>query len=919
MASTVLSTGYLLMWGAILVYGIPQIQVHVSVIEEILAPNSLIKDIMDEPAIRKQLLTADRNYVHFRYLSAEPEGFSVDPSGLLRTTAWIDRDQICPNKIVCNVELDLAMQPSQYFTLVKVIISIQDINDHVPHFFRSEVSHVFSESTRIGTSFVLPEVTDPDSPQYSVKMIFLQPPTDQFQLITKSKANGKNELRLLLKSSLDRESVPEYHLQVVALDGGDPSQSGSLNITIVVADANDNHPIFDQNTYEVTLPENVPSGYSLLPVSANDLDTGLNGRIVYAWSRDTAAGHGRIFHIDSDTGVITVKGSVDYEKASIMFLTVEARDCGADPIPASALVVVHVLDVNDHAPDILVHTLGGPGVQEATVLESAATGTFVARVVVHDEDSSDNGRYNCSLDEEHFVLDVLGSDFLITTRGALDREERAEYTLAVRCWDFGIPILESVAIIHVLVGDVNDNSPRFTQTSYVAQIAENNPAKTRLIQISATDRDKGENAEIRYEIHGQESKLFTIDPDNGVIQTAVSLDREVQSIYQIRILAKDNGQTPQSVSTLLTIHVIDTNDEGPRFTNRHYVFRIYENQDPGTVVGFVEASDPDSADFAQHTYRLEADPYSPFVIDSNSGRITTTAILDREERIRYGMRIVAMDTSDPYYSSSVSVTVSVLDKNDNPPKFTFPTINNNTIYIGNNIPVGYIITKVHADDPDDGDDDERGTVNYDLIHSDPDQSYFVLDRHTGVVTVASSLQHLDNATFRLTLKAGDNGAVTMSTSATLSIVVDESFSLPMMNDPEILMSNFIIVIIVACVSAIIAVVLIVAIFIICQKRFHDNRDDRYKCPVESLKALTTDREPSENLDDKDIKKIKREPDKKRRPVARLSLSDRLEQDGRGHVTATFVVSLEHMVHLSSAENVWYICRQLRAYGISVIS
>ena len=296
------------------------------------------------------------------------------------------------------------------------------------------------------------------------------------------------------------------------------------------------------------------------------------------------------------------------------------------------------------------------------------------------------------------------------------------------------------------------------------------------------------------------------------------------------------------------------------------MFRIHENEDPETVVGFVEARDRDSPDFAQHTYRLEADPYTPFVIDSQSGRISTTSVLDREQRTSYSMKVVAMDTSDPYYTSSASVTVSVLDRNDNKPLFTFPTIQNNTIHIGNNIPLGYIVAKVHAEDADDTDDDDdddddggndgvRGhKVSYELLRSSDDQSYFVLDRYTGVITVASSLHHLNNATFTLTLKASDNGVVAMSTTTTLFIIVDERYSLPLADNTDVSISNFVIVVIMTCVSGVIAVILVVAIFVICHKRFHDNRQDEYKHPVEEVKSLN-ERELSVTFDELAEKRV----------------------------------------------------------------
>ena len=248
---------------------IPQIEIAITVQEEVRAPDYLVRNLMDDPRIKAQFSTADLNEIYFQYLSAAPVGFSVERNGELRTTDWIDRDTICPNKIVCKVEFDLAIQPAQHFTLVKITITIQDINDHSPIFAQSAVTHVLSESTRTGTSFVLPEISDPDSPTFSVQRVYLRPATEQFELRDTTKPDGSKEVRLVLKNSLDRESISEYNLAVVASDGGDPPKSGTLDITVTVADANDNHPTFDQGTYEVLIPENAQSGYYMLGVHAH--------------------------------------------------------------------------------------------------------------------------------------------------------------------------------------------------------------------------------------------------------------------------------------------------------------------------------------------------------------------------------------------------------------------------------------------------------------------------------------------------------------------------------------------------------------------------------------------------------------------------------------------------------------------------
>ncbi|PNJ59292.1 PCDHB15 isoform 2, partial [Pongo abelii] len=87
---------------------------------------------------------------------------------------------------------------------------------------------------------------------------------------------------LVLDTELDREEQAELRLTLTAVDGGSPPRSGTVQILILVLDANDNAPEFAQALYEVQVPENSPIGSLVLKVSARDLDTGTNGEISYS-------------------------------------------------------------------------------------------------------------------------------------------------------------------------------------------------------------------------------------------------------------------------------------------------------------------------------------------------------------------------------------------------------------------------------------------------------------------------------------------------------------------------------------------------------------------------------------------------------------------------------------------------------------
>lgn len=137
-----------------------------------------------------------------------------------------------------------------------------------------------------------------------------------------------------------------------------------------------------------------------------DSDSGRNGEIEYSFAAQTMSAHGAEFGVRNSTGVVYVRGVIDYERSSVFHLIVVARDRGPDAVASETTVVVHVDDVNDNSPSVVASTLqrGGAGLVTgdgslavADVVEDSPAGMFVAHVSVTDADSGLNGRVNCTL------------------------------------------------------------------------------------------------------------------------------------------------------------------------------------------------------------------------------------------------------------------------------------------------------------------------------------------------------------------------------------------------------------------------------------------------------------------------------------------------------------------------------------------
>jgi Cadherin domain len=189
-----------------------------------------------------------------------------------------------------------------------------------------------------------------------------------------------------------------YKLTLTAFDGGVPSRSGSCDISVLVVDANDNRPTFDQSAYEANIPENIPPASTVLRVHATDPDDGDNGAVRYQLSAASLAHYGHVFSVDNSTGDVIVVGIVDYERTTVYHLVVCAVDSGSELVTSSdVVVVIKVDDVNDNAPRVIINTLTASGTDVASVAENSSPGTFVGHVIVSDLDSGRNGKTNCTL------------------------------------------------------------------------------------------------------------------------------------------------------------------------------------------------------------------------------------------------------------------------------------------------------------------------------------------------------------------------------------------------------------------------------------------------------------------------------------------------------------------------------------------
>ena len=769
--------------------------------------------------------------------------FRIASVGILETNSRIDRDSLCPSENSCVINLDIQVNPSQYFHIIKVTLTIRDQNDNAPFFRRNPATWPVNEGPlAVGEFTSLSTAIDNDSPKYGVQRYSLNDTSGNFELRVQN-SSGAVDIYLYLQTQLDRETQDTYSLQVIAYDGGSPPKQGILYVNIQVQDINDNKPSFSEEAYSVSVSESLPTGSTILVVSATDKDIGPNGQIVYSLATKTFESFGRLFAINSTTGEISIVDLLDHEEEKSFALTIVAKnvDPTTNSMSSLAKVQVNVLDINDNAPSIKVH---GTTTDIVQLSEGANIGDFVAHITVQDPDSGPNGKFSCLLNNNFFQLQqIFETDFKIVTTVKLDRESKSRYELSLECRDQGADSRAVLRKIYVDVMDENDNPPQFSQPSYGSSILENNNRGTLITRVQASDRDAGRNGEIRYKfLDNTVDGLLKLDSVSGNITARVSFDHETNRRLDFKVVATDLGEAPNTATVSVVLDIMDVDDEKAEFSKDAYEMFIYEGQPIKSEVGEVNAEDRDSAPFNKFKFSLnydEADANS-FTIEPDTGKIFTSEVLDREKKPLYEFIVSATSLGLHPVTSTAAVSVFVADKNDEDPVISFPTMYNNTVYMSNRAGMGEVVTRVRAHDPDSQGDNSR--LSFAFLSGNEDYC-FSIGEQSGAITVERDLSYISHQLFGLVVAVRDHGTPPRTSEAFLNIIVNKSIG---HTDSSLLSSqNLTIVITIASVSGILMVILIVAIVVLLRWPWLASRKYNYVARL-ALRQNSSDK-PSKSI------------------------------------------------------------------------
>ncbi|XP_051784211.1 protocadherin-7b isoform X3 [Erpetoichthys calabaricus] len=758
-------------------------------------------------------------------LESGSEYFKIDNiTGELSTNERrIDREKLPQCQMIfdeneCFIDFEVSViGPSQsWVDLFEGKVIILDINDNTPTFPSPVLTLSVEENRPIGTLYLLPTATDRDFGRNGIERYELLQDTGEsslspsrrggggsisggdsfpakrrfesegasrssvFELQVADTTDGEKQPQLIVKGALDREQRDSYELTLRVRDGGDPARSSQAILRVLITDFNDNSPRFEKSVYEADLPENSSPGTPILQIKATDADVGVNGQIEYVFGAATESVR-RLLRLDENSGWLSVLHRIDREEVSQLRFSVTARDRGQPPKTDKATVVLNIRDENDNVPIIDIRKIGRIPLKDgiANVAEDVVVDTPIALVQVSDRDQGENGVVTCTVvGDVPFQLKPASETegeqnkkkYFLHTSAPLDYEATQEYNVVIVAVDSGSPSLSSNNSLIVKVGDTNDNPPVFSQNVVEVSFAENNAPGERVATVVAIDADSGKNAEIMYSLDSSVSGIFSIDPDSGDIIVNTVLDREQTERYEFKVIAKDKGTPILQGSATVVVLVADKNDNEPKFMQDIFTFYVKENLQPNSPVGMVTVMDADKGHNAEMSLFIEEED-DIFSIENDTGTIYSTMSFDQEQKSTYMFRVKAVDGGLPSRSATATVSLFVMDENDNPPTVTFPSNNSYTL-LSPSSNVRTVVATVLATDSDTG---INAVLNYSIVGGNPFK-LFEIDAASGVISLVGKLAQKHYGLHRLVVQVNDSGQPSQSTTSLVHVYVNESIS-----------------------------------------------------------------------------------------------------------------------------------------------
>ncbi|XP_015235244.1 PREDICTED: protocadherin Fat 3-like [Cyprinodon variegatus] len=610
----------------------------------------------------------------------------------------------------------------------EVELPVTVVNKAMPVFDKPFYGVTVREDVEVSTSVLGINASSPEG-QDIIFTITDGDPSFQFDI-------GFDTGIISVRYQLDYETTQYYRLTVKATDTLTGAKS-EVDVDIIVLDVNDNPPLFQNNSYAAVLSENSMIGTSVLQVFAPDQDSEKNAVVTYQILSDIYNSTD-YFQIDSSRGLVFTSRMLDYELMQRHNFIVRATDSGDPALSTDVSVTVVVTDTNDNPPNF------SQALYEAFVSDLAPRGHFVTCLQASDADICDAQRlrYTILSGNEKMTFMMEPDTGVLRLSNKRRQGMKLFYQLNVSVSD---GVFTNTAQVTVRVLGANLYSPVFSQRFYLAEVLENSPPGTKVIQVLATDEDSGLNGQITYSFINDLGKTkFNIDAD-GVISTLQRLDREnpMNKDMVLTVMALDGGGR----ASFCTVRVVlaDENDNAPQFRAIEYRLSIKANVAKGSLVTQIQATDPDAGSNGRITYSLYSEARLSLVdvleVEPDSGWMMTKSAVDHLQGTVLSFFVKATDCGSAPKHSLVSAFIQVVPPDSFIPSFSQPQY---SFTIPENTPVGTVLGSVYLGPGQTG---LFTAVPGETIDSNQEES-FLVEKETGLIRLVKPLDYEEFSSFR---------------------------------------------------------------------------------------------------------------------------------------------------------------------------
>ena len=686
----------------------------------------------------------------YQLSGADGAAFSIDEStGQLKTDAALNYE----TKDAYSVTITVT--DGTLTDTITVTINVTDAND-APVFSDGtsttrNASKNTGANTNIGTSVIATD-EDGDTLTYTLSG------TDaaSFDIVSTSG-------QMKTKAALNFETKASYEVTVTVSDG--KGGTDSIAVTINVNDINENTggPAFTERPSTTrSIPENTPANVNIgEPLTATDIDNDILDYYFFGLIDSI------YFSIDSSTGQLKTKASLNHEQKSSHTLQVTVTD---GQYFGHIVVDINVTDVNE------VTAFAEGESTTRSVAENTSAGVNIGSPVKATDQDRDALTYTLT-GADAASFDIVDTTGQLQVKTALDFETTTSYTITITASD-GRGGTDSITVT-INVTDVAaeaNNPPEFTDgASTTRSVAENTAANENIgSAVAATDVD---HDILTYSLSGADAASFDIIDTTGQLRTNAALDFETRSSYNVTITVSDSiiGGTD---TITVTIRVTDLEPENtpPVFTDGASTTRTIDEHaeedwnywvshpTPDLIIGTpIAATDTDGDTL---TYKIEDSRHSyTLKINSSSGQLATHNWVDYEITSRYLVTITVSDGNGG--TDSIDVTVNITDVNEQPFFGTVPyqsysgstTIRHAIHGAAANTNIGNPITV--------SDVDANSTLTYSL--SGTDAASFTIGNTTGQLTNNSALDVDTKASYSVVVTASD-GNLSASINVTVNVI-----------------------------------------------------------------------------------------------------------------------------------------------------